>query len=960
MAIKIYTAKDGLPSTYVTSTYQDKLGYLWVGSPSGLSRFDGKYFTNYGIGDGLPDTRAAAGLMDNHLRFWAFTPRGAIEYKSNKFISYAFEDSENIRWVFQVLETKEGHIWCLTNAGIYQFNLNKWVKIKLYPGYENNSCTTIIETDEGVYINYGNLLVLKKPDGTYKIIGGLKTPGYYYNTLSISAGRIFISTLDGIYEIKHQQLVKIPGLLGRLKGLYTYFRDNKKRFWIAINNIGIQLLPEGDTSIFLQVYKGPTNFLIQYISEDKQGNIWVSTGNGLLRISEMGFESFDAKAITGKNILRNVLQPPGSPLIVNNGTLNLKVFEKGQFKNRKLQNGGKASLPDNELIIDNYAFDDKSHYWYEIRGWVLAMQEGDKIYEQSGQLAHLGDQVFDILFDTYRKKLLAAVRTQKFPCQFNNASYGALTVSNNIDVQGEIMHLHQCTNGIILFSTDKGLIYSIDKKNICKLQLNEFNAKGLIGKFCNDPSGDVWIIYRGRGLRRYSWVGDALNFKEEITKANGLSNDNVNSLCFDNNNKLWVCTNSNVVVFSKKMNALNNQTYQIESFFDATDLQVEDFYDCKMAKDLKGDIWLLTQQHLICFYPDKINYNLSIPDIQIESIKLNLQQTNWADYTDSLSPIFQLPCYLQLSHENNTLGFYFKGISTSGTEGIKYSYMLKGLENLWTIPSSNDFVSFVKLPPGKYVFQVKAQFVNTNWSEPAIISFAIKKAFWQTWWFYILIAITLSSVIYIIFRYRFMQKIKLLEMRNRISQDLHDEIGASLSGINLLSQMAAEKVYNNKNEEATDYLLKVKNYTQDVIEKLSDMVWIFNPQNDSIEKLLQRLRSFAMSIAMSKNIKMHFVSDKESEIKNLSIGQRKALYLISKEAINNSLKYASCSNIYYSLKPNGTKWQLQIKDDGKGFTLSENENGNGLKNMKARADEIGASISIESQIDIGTIISVEA
>ena len=154
--------------------------------------------------------------------------------------------------------------------------------------------------------------------------------------------------------------------------------------------------------------------------------------------------------------------------------------------------------------------------------------------------------------------------------------------------------------------------------------------------------------------------------------------------------------------------------------------------------------------------------------------------------------------------------------------------------------------------------------------------------------------------------------------------------------------------------------VKVKNYTQDVIEKLSDMVWIFNPQNDSIEKLLQRLRSFAMSIAMSKNIKMHFVSDKESEIKNLSIGQRKALYLISKEAINNSLKYASCSNIYYSLKPNGTKWQLQIKDDGKGFTLSENKNGNGLKNMQARADEIGASISIESQIDIGTIISVEA
>jgi signal transduction histidine kinase len=226
-------------------------------------------------------------------------------------------------------------------------------------------------------------------------------------------------------------------------------------------------------------------------------------------------------------------------------------------------------------------------------------------------------------------------------------------------------------------------------------------------------------------------------------------------------------------------------------------------------------------------------------------------------------------------------------------------------------------------------------------------------------WFYILIAIAFSSVIYIIFRYRFMQKIKLLKMRNSISQDLHDEIGASLSGISLLSQMAAEKLYNNKNEEATDYLLKVKNNAHDVIEKLSDMVWIFNPQNDSIEKLLQRLRSFAISIAMSKNIKMHFATDKESEIKNLSIGQRKALYLISKEAINNSLKYAACSNIYYRLNANGSKWQLQIKDDGGGFIPSEYKNGNGLKNMQARADEIGANFFIQSQTGKGTIITVE-
>ncbi len=275
------------------------------------------------------------------------------------------------------------------------------------------------------------------------------------------------------------------------------------------------------------------------------------------------------------------------------------------------------------------------------------------------------------------------------------------------------------------------------------------------------------------------------------------------------------------------------------------------------------------------------------------------------------------------------------------------------------MPSANNFVSYVKLPPGKYIFKVKAQLSNTNWSEPTEFSFVIDKAFWQMWWFYTLMAIVLFTGIYMLFRYRLKQKISLLEMRNSISHDLHDEVGASISGINLLTQMAVEKLQNNNLDEASAYLFKVKNYTEDVIEKLGDMVWIFNPQNDSIEKLLQRLKSFAISIALSKNIKLHFENDKEIEIINLTIRQRKAIYLVSKEAINNAFKYAGCNNIYYNLHARGSKCKLVIQDDGKGFITAENKSGNGLRNMQARADEIKANFKIQSQNGVGTIITLE-
>lgn len=959
MSVRTYTVKDGLSSTYVWSVYQDKLGYLWIGSPEGLNRFNGKNFTTYGLADGLPDIRASGGFMDSQLRYWVTTTRGIVELKGNKFISYPFSDSQKIRWLAKIFETTDGQVWALTDVGAYRFNLNKWDKIKLYPGYENHSCIGIVETKEGLYINYGDLLVLRRTDNTYKIIGTFRKPGYYYNSLTSSAGEIFISTVDGLFKIINEQLIKQPGALGKLKGIYTYFRDSKKRFWLARANIGIQLLAANDSTQLITLYKGPPGFLPQHITEDNQGNIWVASGNGLIRMAEMGLKNFAPILLIEKTVFRNVMQPPSGPLLINNGCLTLQALENGVVHKKKLQLKGKTPLPNNELIIDNYAFDNKGRYWYSVRGYALVLQEGNNLYVQSKQLAHLGDEVFDVLFDSYRKKILVAVRTQKYPCQFNDTFYSILPVTNNINVKGNILHLHQCTNGTILFATDQGLIYSIDKQNTCKLQLNEFNAEGRIRWFYNDPNGDTWILYNGRGLRCYAWQNGLLVFKEQLTKANGLTSDNITSLCFDSKNNLWVSTNSNIAVYSKVIDKENMQSYQLVSFFDTQDLGIGDSYDTKLSEDLRGNIWLFSGQHLICIYTDKINFKSPVPSIKIENVELNLKQTNWADYADSLSGIFQLPYNLKLTHYNNTLGIYFKGISSSGTEGLKYSYQLEGLENLWSTTSSNDFVSFVKLPAGKYTFKVKAQLPNTKWSEPAIFSFEIKKAFWQTWWFFISAGIVLSAGIYTLFRYRLKQKVNVLELRNRFSQDLHDEIGASMSGINLFSQMAAEKLQQHKPEEASENINKVKIYTQDVIEKLSDMVWIFNPQNDSIEKLLERLRSFALSIAVSKNIQVHFATDKESEMINLSIRQRKAIYLISKEAIINSFKYAACNNIYYSLTSTGFKWQLQVRDDGKGFIPTENKKGNGLKNMQARADEIGATFSIQSQTNYGTTITLK-
>jgi len=953
MSVRVYTVKDGLPSTNVIGTFQDKLGYLWVSTAEGSCRFDGKSFSTNGLSDG----RTVVVFVDSHMRYWSASSAGIFEYRKNKLISYPNPDSSLIRWSFGIIETKEGLIWSLTNAGVYQLDSNKWRKIKFYPGYDDHPCRNIIETKDGLYINYGDLLVLKKPDGAYKIIGSSKDPGYYYNSLSVSAGQIFISTLDGMYEIINEQLVKLPGPLGRLKGVYFYFRDREKRSWIGIFPMGLYMVPQGDTTNFISVYKAATGSRIININEDKQGNIWVTTGNGLIKIYERGVKIFDLSSITGKNFLFNVFQPPNGPLLINDGSLILKTFKNGVFNNKKLYNTGNSPLPNNEFIVDNYAFDNKGRYWYYIRGFALAMQDGDNVYEQSKPLAHLGDEAFDVLWDSYRKKIIVAVRTQEFPCQFNDSSYSSIPVVNNIEVRGNIMRLHQCTNGTILFGTDQGLVFSIDKQNICKQLLNEFGTHGSIRWFINDPSGDVWIIYNGRGLRRYGWQKDSLIFKEQLTKANGLSTDNVTSICFDNKNNLWVCTNSTVAVFSKKNNTSNSGVYQIVGYYNAEDLQTDRGFGPRLTKDNKGNIWYFSSNYLICLYPDKINYDPFIPSIEIENVELNLRETNWSDYVDSLSGIFQLPYHLKLSHDNNTIGIYFKGISSSGTDGIKYSYQLEGLQNLWSTPTSNDFISFASLPPGKYIFKVKSQLPNTDWCEPAVFSFTIISPFWMRWWFMGLCVIMLSGIIYSIYKYRINQLKKLLAIRTKISQDLHDEIGSTLTSINILSKVSQNNLEKDKSK-ASELLQKISEQSADMQQSMSDIVWSIRPDKDKMENLVIRMREYLGQTAEARNMQVQFSADEKILNENLSMQHRQHIFLIFKEAVNNAVKYSEGKTVTVFLGRENSHIRLSVKDDGMGFNSARVTSSNGLKNMQARAKELKGTLHIRSEAGSGTEVEL--
>jgi signal transduction histidine kinase len=212
----------------------------------------------------------------------------------------------------------------------------------------------------------------------------------------------------------------------------------------------------------------------------------------------------------------------------------------------------------------------------------------------------------------------------------------------------------------------------------------------------------------------------------------------------------------------------------------------------------------------------------------------------------------------------------------------------------------------------------------------------------------------------VINRYRIVHRarraIELEKMRNLIARDLHDDIGSTLSSINILSKVALQ---SPSADGPGNTLGKIRDRSAAIMEKMDDIVWAINPQNDTMEQLLYRMKEFAAEILEPLNINYSFQEDGDFPGMKLDIRKRKDLYLVFKEAINNAAKYSQCINLLIRLRREGDSLQMEITDDGKGFAAETAKGGNGLNNMQERATSMLGKLKIDSAVGEGTRVGLD-
>lgn len=848
--LKLYDVNDGLPTNEVYRPYQDKYGYLWVGSTAGLSRFDGRQFVNYSFTDGLPSLKPGQVFQDSRERLWIGTNTGMALFKNNRFVTYPLSDNLHNAYVLDLVETNDKKIWALTGVGVYEFADSIWKKISLYPGFENKACRNIAEMNGELFVCYDTDIVYRNKDGRWQHIASNHGYSSIFNVMSIQNKQIWVSTSKNIYEIHDHRLVPLYQQNLSTKGYFSYLVDSKRRLWLVGDDL-LKISKPGDWHHFYN--RIDQSGYHAFIREDSSHNVWTCTLEGLLKIKDVAFTVENKNNPGPHNDIFNIIALPDNRILLS--SKGLQLYQNNTYKQimPPQSHGNENYYRD---IIDAYTFDQKNTLWVTTRFKRFLHFNGKKL-EDFSKAFHFKttEYVYDLDYVKYRR--------QFFICADSTLLFGSPTKLSVFIPKNTGVPLIKPTrvrglkNGLLLLYLDGHGVYCIDAANNVISLIKETGIDGsgkgveLEVNFYEDESGSLWITVPGLGLYEYGFTKNQIPFiRSHFTIRDGLQSNSINSLKNDKQGRLWIATNTGLDILKKN----SAGAWEVFNYAKAEDLDISGVAYAKLARDADGNMWLSSPKKIIKFNTAEIKLSKETPRIIIEKVTLAFKETDWSRLADSVYSYYQLPHNPTLNYDQNSLGIFFNAIDLSvSNSNPEYSYKLLPLDTSWSIPSKTKSVSFSQLPAGKYQFIVRTKDRASGWSKPAVFGFTIKTPFWEKWWFRIMILAFAAVIIISIFRSRigkirqdaFIEnQLKELEMKALKAQMNPHFIYNALNSIQAL-------VANDKKEDGIRYIGSFSRLLRQVLD---------NSENNviSLDKELETIGLYIQLEALRLDMHLHY------------------------------------------------------------------------------------------------------
>ena len=504
-----------------------------------------------------------------------------------------------------------------------------------------------------------------------------------------------------------------------------------------------------------------------------------------------------------------------------------------------------------------------------------------------------------------------------------------------------VYKLYQSRDGVFWIGTYGGGLNSFDPKS-GRFKRYPANS-GIDDKFNNenlmtiheDYEGTIWTGSFGGSLTSFDRKSE--KFKRYSFRE-GLTSGVVYGILEDDLKNLWISSDDGIF-------KLNIRTKEINRYDIQDGLQSLEFSGGAYFKDKNGNLYFGGINGFNFFNPNDIKTNNYVPQIAITSIKV-FNEPYKGDHKEII-----------LDYKRNFISFEFSSLDFSDPQDNQYSFILEGLQSQWQkTDAASRIANYTNLSPGTYIFKVKGSNSDGVWNNNfTSLKIVILGPFWQTWWFITLAIILLAALLYYLSTIRIKNLLAIEKLKSKLAADLHDNIGSGLTEISILSEVASRKNHLLQNDGGSE-LNEISDLSRRLVDSMSDIVWVVNPNRDSLHDLILRLKDSYSELLNSLDISFKAKHLEKLEDVKLPMDVKQNLYLIFKEAINNSIKHSNCKHITLDANFRNDVLEISLSDDGIGFDENKLSVGNGLKNMENRASQIGGRIKMKTSTNTGTSI----
>ena len=979
LPLRVLTTEDGLPRDQIHRVVEDRAGYLWFLSPEALARFDGQVVQTFGPDEGFPSEPVRDLLQAANGAYWALTERDLFllepseagrtrtpravrgdRWPDTARLSVLFQARDGTLWVggttktFRVLSGPGG--WRVVAEDLLPAGLPATAEVNELA--QDGSGTLWAATSHG--------LCRRDATGSWTLhaLGGVRVQAL----ASDASGRLWIASENQLCALDPtaagpQAAIKRCYAAGdglAIGVLADVLVTADGTVWVA-GVAGIARgTPDSQRDLSFRSFgaaEGWPATLAFALAEDRAGNIWVGTESaGAVRLARGGLTTFGHADGLAEERVDAIFENGAGALYVITGLRFLRViaaFDGRGFTSEKPRLP--SAVRDLGWGTHQIAVVDREGDWWIATGEGLARWRApvrfedlprrfpDVVYGTREGLP--GPEVFRVFEDRHRdlwigtitegRQTLCRLSRRDETCQAFGPADGAPPSAPTAFEEDRF--------GTLWIGFYDGGLARVNGDRLQFFAPDEGGPQGLVWDLHRDARGRLWVGSSRSGLAQIEGEDGERPRFVRWTTAQGLSSDNVHCVVDDDRGRIYVGT-------PRGIDRLDPATGEIARYTTADGLANSE--SMVAHKDRSGALWFGTLNGLSRLPPG--------PDSVFPPPLVRITSLSVAGTPRAIDPLGVVAVEgLVLGPGERQIDVEISGLYLAPGGPLRFQYRLEGAEGDWSTPSSERVLHFANLAPGHFQLLVRALAPGGVASaQPAVVTFEVLRPAWQRWYSVVAATLVVAAALFGAHRVRVRRLLELERMRTRIATDLHDDVGATLSHIAILGEVARREA-GPGNERLGSLLDRIATAAGEMVDTMSDIVWSIHPDRDRLADLVGRMRRFGGELMSARGIEFAFHAPANEDPGPLGVDVRRELLLVFKEALNNAAKHSGAARVDAELRLGRRVVALVVADDGRGFDAAAHHEGHGLASLRQRAAALGGTCRIESAPGEGTRIEVE-